>query len=319
MLDQTQRETIQQALAHDAPRASLLLQRPDGEHELSKGLRAFVEELRALAGEALALDEGDDGPGLVLRREGAGPIRYLALPIGPELPAFLEALCGPTPASAGAWTPAHPAELTVFIAEACPHCPQAVRAANRLALASPGVSVTVIDAQRFPDLAARQGVRSVPTTVIDRELAITGVKPQEEILQALQQRGGPQHHQRQLQSLLQGERLDEAVAQLATQTGAAAFCALWATSELSDRLGLMLLAETALESDEAALDGLVEGLLPALRSPNATLRGDTADLLGQIAHPAAEATLQGLLHDDNADVVELVEEALEAIQERQQG
>ena len=315
MLDQTQREAIRQALAQGPPWADLLLQRPQEDHELDTGLQAFIEQLRAIAGDALALEEGDDGPGLVLRREGAGTIRYQALPTGPELPPFLAALTGPTEELQA---PPQAAELTVFIAEACPHCPRAVGVAIRLALANPQVQALVIDAQRFPELAAEQGVRSVPTTVIDGELAITGVKPLEEILQALRERGAPEHHQRRKKALLQGERLDEATALLTTPAGAAAFCALWAQSELSDRLGLMLLAEEALEDDEDALDGLVDGLLPALGAASASLRGDTADLLGQIALPAAQPALQGLLQDDNDDVVELAEEALEAIQERSQ-
>jgi HEAT repeat protein len=74
--------------------------------------------------------------------------------------------------------------------------------------------------------------------------------------------------------------------------------------------------EEALEADRAALDGLVSGLLPILPSEDAALRGDTADLLGRIAHWTARDPLRALLDDPNPDVAEIASEALEEIDDR---
>ena len=52
--------------------------------------------------------------------------------------------------------------------------PVTVRAALHLALASPRVQLSVIDAQLFPGLAERFGVRSVPLTVLDDGVTLVG-------------------------------------------------------------------------------------------------------------------------------------------------
>ena len=78
----------------------------------------------------------------------------------------------------------------------------------------------------------------------------------------------------------------------------------------------MLAVETGLEGDQAALDGLVPGLLPILGTEDPVLRGDTADLLGRIGHRAATDGLRALLDDPNPDVAEIASEALEEIETR---
>jgi HEAT repeat protein len=55
-----------------------------------------------------------------------------------------------------------------------------------------------------------------------------------------------------------------------------------------------------------------------LAADDAALRGDTADLLGQIGHADAIEALTALTKDPNPDVAEIAAESLEAIQERSQ-
>jgi HEAT repeat protein len=85
---------------------------------------------------------------------------------------------------------------------------------------------------------------------------------------------------------------------------------------MSLRMGLMLLVEEVLEADSTALDGVVAELLPALDAEDAGLRGDTADLLGQIGHASAVPALEALRNDPNPDVAEIVMEALDLIGQR---
>ena len=53
------------------------------------------------------------------------------------------------------------------------------------------------------------------------------------------------------------------------------------------------------------------GLAAVARTDDVALRGDTADLLGRLAHPAARAALEELRHDPDPDVAEIAAEALE--------
>jgi HEAT repeat protein len=75
-------------------------------------------------------------------------------------------------------------------------------------------------------------------------------------------------------------------------------------------------AEEALEAGREVLDHLVADLVPILCAEDATLRGDTADLLGRIGHPAAKDALESLQGDPNPDVAEIASEALEEIGDR---
>ena len=209
-----------------------------------------------------------------------------------------------------------PVELLVFVGATCPHCPGAVRSANRLALASPLVTVSIVDVQLHSSLAERFNVRSVPLTILDGELAVTGVVHPADLVDKILCRGDEGHGRNLLLSLVEQGRFDEVAGRIRTGPGAAHFVALWKGSTTSLRLGLMMAVEEALEADRAALDGLVAGLLPVLTSEDAALRGDTADLLGRIGHRAATDALQALLDDPNPDVAEIASEALEEIDDR---
>ena len=155
-----------------------------------------------------------------------------------------------------------PAELLVFVGATCPHCPGAVRSANRIALATPLVTVSIVDVQAHAKLAERFNVRAVPLTVLDGDLAVTGVVRPAELVDKILSRDDDSHGKGVLLSLVEQGRFDEAAGQMRTGPGAAHFVAIWKGSATSLRIGLMMAAEEALEADRAALDGLVAGPAP---------------------------------------------------------
>ena len=261
-------------------------------------------------------------PALSLGRGDRRAIHYLALPEGMEGPPFVEALlglAGALPEADGALLEEleRPVELMVFVASACPHCANAVRAANRLALASPLVTSIVVDAQRCPDLAGCFSARSVPMTVLDGGLTETGVVPIEDLAGRILARDEAEHGPRVFRSWIEAGRVEDAAAELAAGCGGSHLVAVWRESATALRMGLMLAAELALEDDRSALDNIVPQLLPLLEGPDVSLRGDTADLLGRIGHPSAEGPLRRLLSDTNPDVAEIAAEALEELEERE--
>jgi alkyl hydroperoxide reductase subunit AhpF len=241
----------------------------------SSMLAQFVEAVAKAAGGGVALERGEGKdvlatPAITVTGAGRGAIAYLALPVDREAPPFIEAL---HPENRGAGEGPltrlreidQPAQILIFIAQTCPHCPGAVRAANRLARASDKISTTIIDAQRVADLAARFNIQSVPATVIDQRLTLTGVMPAERLLEKILQRNTPQFQASVLLSMIESSRFDDATAHV---------------------LG-----------DGGPTD----------------LRGDTADLLGQIGHIRAKPALEALLSDPNPDVAEIAAEAIEAL------
>ena len=275
---------------------------------VSRGAISFVETDPVAEAETPTTPER---PALLLCREGEGEVRYLAFPTGPEAAPFLEALVGggASGPSRSHRTLSHPAELTVFVAEACPHCPHAVRAA--LELAKGGVVVNVVDAQRFGELAARWGVRSAPTTILDGEVIWTGTVPATELAEVIAERGSEAYERRVLGSMVETGRFDAAEDRILAEGGASRFFALWRESTTSSRIGLLLVAERVLAREGGAFDPVLAELLVELTATDDDpLRGDTADLLGRVDRPAARAALEKLLDDPHPDVREIASDAL---------
>jgi hypothetical protein len=179
------------------------------------------------------------------------------------------------------------------------------------------VTVSIVDVQVHAELAERFKVRAVPLTVLDGELTVTGVVSPSALVDRILSRDEESHGRDLLLSLVEQGRFDQAAVRIRTAPGATDFLAIWRGSATSLRIGLMMAVEEALGADRAALDGLVDGLLPILRSEDPVLRGDTADLLGRIGHRAAKDALRALLEDPNPDVAEIASEALEEIGERE--
>ncbi len=308
--------------------------RTDPARELSDQLARVAAAVVAAAPTLVTFD-GDDyppeaedagsapvRPALRVEVEPGGVVVYAALPAGPELAPFAEVLAGAAAQGLSVATRgvlaglAAPAQLSVFIAASCPHCPQAVRAATALAQAGPDLSCAVIDAQRYPAQAARLRVRSVPVTFIDHELSMVGVVPPAELAAQLASRGGPGYDAARLRSMVEGGRIEDATA-LLSAGGAAALVSCWRGSATSLRMGLLLAAEQALDEAPGCLDQAVEPLLPLLaKRADPALRGDTVDLLGRTGSPAAEGVLSALLADPDPDLAEAARDGLETIAAR---
>jgi len=306
----------------------LVLRPASGETPLGTLLEALAHQIATGADGSVAVrrDEGSTLPvlpGLTLARGDREPITYLASPEGHQATPFIEALrelphCAVEPAEARGPLAnlAKPAELLVFVATECPHCPHAVRAANRLALESPFVTTLIVDAQRFPELAERYCVRSVPVTLVDRTLTLQEVLPPEALAKRILARSDPAYGIEVFRSQVEAGRHADAAARIIEGSGGKAFVAVWKGTTTFERVPLLIVAEEVLDADPTALDDLVPDLLPVLGAPDGALRGDTADLLGQIGHSAATAALEALLSDPNPDVAEVAADALEAIRER---
>ena len=299
------------------------------ENELTRVFGQALRRIEQAAAGLVAVKRGDGRsvsgvPCLGISVRGVERIHYLALPQGPEQGPFLEILQAvsdgdeeaPDDLRARLQLLERPAGMLVFIASACPHCPVAVRSATRVALASDKVEVTVIDAQRFPEIAERFGVKSVPLTVLDEELFITGTSSAEQLADAILSRGSESYGADLFRSLVEGGRLVEAAARLRRGGRESEFLQAWGRSTTSLRIPLLLVCEDVLDEEPTAFDGIVSALVDLLGTEDATLRGDTADLLGRIAHPSALEGLAALCGDPNPDVAEIATEAIEEIRDR---
>jgi glutaredoxin-like protein len=128
-------------------------------------------------------------PAIVLL--GAGDkdygIRLYGIPAGYEFVSLMESLdmvskgdSGLSPASRTKLKALQkPLALQVFVTPTCPYCPRAVVLAFRLAMESPLVSASMVEATEFPHLANKYQVSGVPHTVIgDSPQPMIGAYPE---------------------------------------------------------------------------------------------------------------------------------------------
>lgn len=329
MLDELNQRRLREGFAGGATTLELVLRPADADSPLAAAFAELAREIELAAEGLVTVRRGEaggpvTGPSLTLASGAHGSIHYLALPEGLEAAPFVDLLLElarePAPPHEE-WAQSlarleQPAGVLVFVSAACPHCAQAVRAAHQVALASPRVTSTIVDAQRFEGLAAQFQVKSVPLTLVDGELGTTGAVSPQVLAAKILGRGDAEHGMRVLVSQVETGRTSDSVRRVLEGDGASELAAAWLRSAMSLRMGLLLVVEEVLEADATALDGIVEELLPALDAEDAGLRGDTADLLGQIGHASAIPALEALLSDPNPDVVEIVTEALEQIGQR---
>jgi len=301
---------------------------PSGEvSEFSTTLSDIAFILDRSAEDGVKLFKGDGSglpatPALSFNLAESGTINYLAIPKGSEEPPFFEMLTFKTKniinisedLKQQTQALSQPIDIQIFITSTCPNCPNAVRAANTLTLLSKQITTTIIDVERFPKLGERFKVQSVPMIVINNELLINHVIPVATLAQKILMQNTNEYEKERFISLVNTSNFDLAAKRLLeSDQEVKFFLSAWKKSDLSSRMGLMLLASQVLDENTDIFNSIVNQLIKILNSVDASLVGDTADLLGQIGHPDAIKPLKSLLQNENTDIVEIAEEALEAL------
>jgi glutaredoxin-like protein len=121
-------------------------------------------------------------------------IRFLGAPAGYEFMSLIEAVIlagtndsGLSPESR-ALVSAHvttPMDIQVFVTPTCPHCPRAVTLAHRLAVESPFIKASCVEATEFMDLARKFHVTGVPKTVVNESIEILGALPEDQFVRTV--------------------------------------------------------------------------------------------------------------------------------------
>ena len=152
--------------------------------------RVSVEEVNFILEKDRAARYGvEDIPAVVLLRNGEDTrIRFLGAPAGYEFMSLVEAVIlagtgdsGLTPESRRliAEQVQAPLEILVFVTPTCPHCPRAVTLAHKMAIESPHIRATCVEATEFIDLSRRYHVTGVPKTVVNNTIEILGALPED--------------------------------------------------------------------------------------------------------------------------------------------
>jgi glutaredoxin-like protein len=209
LLSDQDRQTVQKHLSSlTRPVTLLFFSQTIGEPETALITRQVLGELADLSDlvtveEAnLVLDREraaqygvEQIPAVVLLRDGEDTrMRFLGAPAGYEFMSLVEAVIlaggddsGLTPESRDqiARLVTAPTEILVFVTPTCPHCPRAVTLAHRMAVESPHIRATCVEATEFVDLSRRYHVTGVPKTVVNGEIEILGALPEDEFVRSV--------------------------------------------------------------------------------------------------------------------------------------
>lgn len=164
----------------------------------------LLEELTALS-PRLSLDTVDfhlepdrarqDGvskiPAILLGQGEDARIRFYGMPLGYALPVFIESI----KASSRTATKlsvntrkqlrrvTRPVHLQVFVTPGSEVAAGMALLAHAMAVENSNIIADVIEAEEFPELTRRYGLRQIPTTVINEISSINGMVPQEDLLE----------------------------------------------------------------------------------------------------------------------------------------
>ena len=295
-------------------------------HPALADIQRFAEALAALA-PVLRLRRDTDAqarrPGLRLLDN----LIFHAAPAGSALAAFLDALelaakAVPSPLSSvqakALEQVAAPAQLDLYVGAHCPFCPAIITRMAALAVAAPQIRLAVIDAERFADESRDQGIRSVPTLILDQGLRWTGTVDIDALLPAIIQRDPAQLPAPVLEQMLQsGAAADLAAMMVGAGRLFPAIVDLLCHPRWSVRLGAMVTMETVAEQAPALAAQAAPALLARYGREEPSVRGDMLHVVGMVGGIELAAGIEPLATDEpDAEVRAAVVEALAAIRER---
>ena len=164
--------------------------------------RITLEEVNFILEKDRAAGYGiEDVPAIALLKDNDDTrIRFFGAPAGYEFMSLVEAVIlagtddsGLAPASK-ALIAAHvtgPLDILVFVTPTCPHCPRAVTLAHRMAVESPHIRATCVEATEFMELSRKYRVTGVPKTVVNETIEMLGALPEDAFVRTAVGAPGP--------------------------------------------------------------------------------------------------------------------------------
>ena len=292
--------------------------------EQAKPLAQFCDELTGMGSgikiKKRAPDSNAEGPAILV----GSRLKYQAVPLGPELKPFLEAIdrsVGPAgarqttvPELASLDIPAH---LQVYIAPQCPHCPKTVQKLLPLVQANDNISISVIDGALFTDMTDKAVIKSVPTVILDTDFRWTGSVDMTELIETIVNRDPVKLGPQTLRSFIDDSRASD-LARMMIAAGAI-FPALidLITHDLwSIRLGAMVVAEEIAYESRPLAATMIPELEKRFSEVKETVQGDILYVIGEAGDTSNIPFLSDIAESAaGADLKEAAIDAIEAINE----
>jgi len=329
LLSDTQLKRVQEMTVELTVPVKMVIHGQDSGSYFENNLTNISRQINGVSLNQIQLEQTDEVPGpfmpyLALVKDNKECVFYHATPEGSQFEPFLD-LVGwlgrsgkcvwGSPRDPETTTGVYESELVLFIASGCPHCPAMVRACWMILRGHPDMRLRIVDALYFTEWAARYRVKSTPTVVVDEGLTLVGNLSFEELNSKIQSARSPGFATQVLESMTNAGRAEEAGRWMCKHRAAKAILPLYRSPVFSQRMGALVVLEEALEHDPRILDDIVDDLIILLSEEDDGLRGDTAELLGNVGDSRAINALERLLRDPNDDVRDAAQEALQKLRE----
>ena len=172
--------------------------------ELAEDLASSTEKIKLevfdlIRDKQKAAELGVDKVPATVIHGAKGSVKFYGVPAGYEFSTFLtdiiqvsrgETELAPETRKAlvAVKTPIH---VQVFVTPTCPYCPGAVSLAHQFAMENPHIQADMVEVSEFPQLAVKYNVMGVPKTVINENIELVGLQPEEEFLHQVQAAARP--------------------------------------------------------------------------------------------------------------------------------
>lgn len=252
--------------------------------------------------------------------------RYHMVPAGAELKPFLELLtqvagnsCDvPEGIERSVKEIRHTCRIKIYVTGDCPYCKEVMMRIAPLPILNALLHITVIDGALFPELAARDNVRSAPTVICDEQFRWTGQLRLEELLHVAGRRDpGRMDMEVFKRMLLEGETSRLAAMMLASNRIFPAFLETLTHAEWSTRLGAMVVFEDIIERRPELARKALEPIWKILPALDDTVKGDMVYLLGKTGDAQWITRLERFLSSEYSEEFrEVAEEAIENLKQK---
>ena len=284
----------------------------------NRDIQSFCETVGAALALPVRREQTEDQmPGIVVNER----ITYHALPLGPELEPFLNALIlNSIPANPKLETVKQltvPSFLTLYITPQCPFCPAVVEQLLPLVNASHLIQLSIIDGTMFPEMAVRDEIQSAPTLVFDT-FRWTGRIDAQEIAGIIQNQDPLNLSANSLRDIIQnGDASRVAGMMMERNVLFPAFFDLLVHEKWPVRLGAMVVMEEIIDSAPELALTMVPPLLDRFGSLIEQVKGDMVYLMGEAGDRATMTELEAMLPDvEGPELQAVIQEAIGSIRKR---
>ena len=291
----------------------------------NENLSMFCKEFSNLASRVNILEcqsESSESPSIAIN----GNIRYSAVPEGPELDPFLNALTmmddgfAPLPKAIkeqiiGVDTPTL---LTIFVSQQCPHCPASVRQLVSLTKVNKMIEVEIIDGVLFGELAKANNIECLPTTLLGEDFRWSGVTPLEDIVEVIASRDPSDFSATAIERMLE-ERNALKAARIMLEAGSIhpALIDFMVDERFFLRLGAMAAIEEIIKQNVELATQIIDPLWERFGQAIEPMQIDILYLLGDAGTKQTIPLLESVVSGDHrGHVIETAREAIDSINER---